>query len=88
MEIPKLLAKEDYKAVRTIRGLCSTEVAKAEISTDLEVRYIATFINSNRDTWAEVMMLHPETRDHFKEYEQSEVAEDGTSWLFSDNFWD
>lgn len=88
MEAPELLNKEDFKSIKTVRELCSIEIVKVTVPVELEIRYIATFINNNRDTWAEIMMFHPETREHFKDYEQSEISEDGTSWLSSNNFWD
>ena len=84
----ELLSENDFQSVKMIRNIFGTEVAKRVIPVDLEIRYIRTFIANNKDTWAEVMMMYPETREHFKEFEQSEIEADGTSWLFSDNGWD
>lgn len=84
----ELYSEADFKAVEMIRGIFDTENAKKVITPEMEVRYIRTFIENNKDTWAEIMMMYPESREHFKEYEQTEIEADGTSWLFSDNFFD
>lgn len=88
METANLLDEKEFKSLKYVRELCNTETVKMAIPPELEARYIATFINNNIDTWAEVKMFHSETRKHFKEYKQSRVERDGTSWLYSDNFWD
>ena len=84
----ELYSEADFKAVEMIRGIFDTENAKKVITPEMEVRYIRTFIENNKDTWAEIMMMYPESREHFKEYKQTEIEADGTSWLFSDNFFD
>lgn len=84
----ELYSEADFKAVEMIRGIFDTENAKKVITPEMEIRYIRTFIENNKDTWAEIMMMYPESREHFKEYEQTEIEADGTSWLFSDNFFD